>query len=578
MAISPRELPWLAWHGWEVLRGEGPRALWLRAQRRLVGAQGQVFREYARWLELEARGALAPAPAGVGPPLSVVTPVCDPPPQALRELLGSLRAQTHPWELCLADDASDSAAVRRLLDEAALDPRVRLVRSTSRRGIAAATNAALELASSPAVAFLDHDDLLAPEALARVSAALAHPEVDLVYSDEDKLDPRGRRSAPCLKPAFDPLLLLGANYLGHLLVVRRALLEELGRLRPGFDGSQDYDLVLRASERARLVGHVPRVLYHWRASPGSVARSPGAKPWAHEPARRALSEALARRGEPGRVEPGRWLGTYRVVREPPVPLAALSLVLAADRPPPWLAAELPALGLREVLCLGGAGTGAARAAEARQAAAERATGSHLLYLGRVRPTGGARRALEALLSQLGRPGVGFVGGQVLDPAGRVREQGLALGHGPDGLAALPEPGLLPDAPGYFGLASLPRSAAALGDQVLLVARATVLALGWRLDGQAGAVELCWRGAADGLRAVVTPEASFSAEADAAPDASDGAAALRAALGGEVPLDPYWSPGFQRGRAGLGLTAEPPAPPWAPPYRLARARDGAWRLG
>lgn len=567
MRIRPREWPALARRGWETLRAEGPQAAWLRAERRLFGAQGRVFRDYAAW----AGQAPAPPVGPAGPPLSVITPVCDPSPGGLVELLAGLRAQSHPWELCLADDASRSAEVRRILDQAARDPRVRLVRHPRRLGPAAATNAATALAGFPALAYLDHDDLLAPHALALAAAPLTDARVDLVYSDEDKLDPAGRRASPFLKPAFDPLLLLGTNYLSHLLVVRRELVDALGGLRPAYDGSQDYDLVLRASERARLIAHVPRVLYHWRATPDSLARSPLAKEWAYPAARRALEDALRRRGEAGRVRPGRFLGTWAVEREPLVAPEDVSAIVAADRPPAWLRG----LPLREVLCVG-----SGRAAD-RQRAAERARGAHLLYLGSVRARGPARAALDALLAQAGRRGVGFVSGQVLDRRGRVTAQGLALGHGPGALIGLPEPALGPDAPGYYGLAALPRSASAVGDEALLVPRALLLELGgWRLDGRAGAVELCWRGAGSGWRTVVTPAASFARQG-AGPAPVD--PRLRAALcngpgdghaAGEPPLDPFWSPAFQRGAPDLRLR---PAPPGAPAWRVVRAADGAWRL-
>ena len=171
-------------------------------------------------------------------------------------------------------------------------------------GIAAATNSALDHARGEHVVFLDDDDELHPRALETMAAAVAdNPEADVLYSDEDKLSPSGQRYVPTFKPDWSPDLLLSSAYLCHLLVVRRSLVEELGGLRPEFDGGQDYDLMLRATERARKVVHVPEILYHWRELAGSACGDTAAKPWAFEAGRRALESAVARRGFDAAVEP-----------------------------------------------------------------------------------------------------------------------------------------------------------------------------------------------------------------------------------------------------------------------------------
>ncbi len=238
------------------------------------------------------------------PVFSICLPVCDPPTAFLREAIASVRAQVYPhWQLCIADDASQDAAVVACLDEAAGDPRIRVVRQAKRGGIAAATNAALSLADGDFVAFLDHDDILAPHALYRFAVvAAADPFVGLMYSDEDKIDDdREHRFDPYFKPDWSPETLLGKMYIGHFLAIRRSLVEAAGRMRSDFDGSQDYDLVLRVSEITARIVHVPDVLYHWRAHPGSAAAKPDAKPYARDAAIRALRETLERRGEPGTV-------------------------------------------------------------------------------------------------------------------------------------------------------------------------------------------------------------------------------------------------------------------------------------
>jgi Glycosyl transferase family 2 len=557
-SVRPREVPRLTRHALDVVRDEGWRSLVARGRRFLLGSQAQVFRDYRRWLRqpppVHTRSAAADATL-----VSVVVPVCDPPPALLTDLLGSLRAQSHPgWELCLADDASQSATVQRLLRRAVDEGqgRVRLApRSERRRGIALTTNAALDLARGEVVAFLDHDDRLAPDALARAAGVLAaEPTVGLAYSDEDKLDMRGRRTTPFFKPAFDPVLHLACNYMSHLLVARRGLIEEVGRLRPEFDGSQDYDLALRLCERTERVAHLPHVLYHWRQVPGSVAHRPRAKEWAYEAARHALEAALARRGLAGRVEPGPWLGSYRALLEPPAEPAEVSAVVSADAPPAWLAAA----GVGEVLC---AGSGQAAA---REACADRARGRYLLLVGDVSPRRDPRAALEALLGLLAHPGVAIASGKLLRGDHAVVEHGLALGHGAGGVAAFLESGAWPHDPGYFGLLSVPRSVSAVGDALLLIERSLFEDLGGlrpdRFPSAGGGVDLCRRAALRGLRAAVTPEAVFSLPAgqrvrhDYGLDAAG--PALRAEHGPGRVIDPFFNPNFLRGVDTLRLSAQP----------------------
>ena len=193
------------------------------------------------------------------------------------------------WELCIADGGSDNPAVRQVLEQAAsADARVRVTYLSENRGIAGNTNAALSLATGSFVAFLDHDDWLARFALYDVATAIAdRPELDFVYSDEDKVDAlTGReRYAPHFKPAWSPETFLSHNYLNHFTVIRKTLVDAVGGLRDGFEGSQDYDLYLRVISRTDEIAHIPRVLYHWRAVPrlgggqpaGEAARIPGSQ-------------------------------------------------------------------------------------------------------------------------------------------------------------------------------------------------------------------------------------------------------------------------------------------------------------
>jgi GT2 family glycosyltransferase len=246
-------------------------------------------------------------------------PVCDTEAWMLEAAFGSVVAQAYPrWELCVADDASVRAeTLAKLESMAKRDSRVKLVHLEERSGISTATNAALGLATGDHVAFLDHDDVLKPHALAQVVRWLnADPTLDLLYSDEDKLDTAGRLTEARWKPDFSPNLLLCQNYVCHLLVVRRALVERLGGLRPEFDGSQDYDLVLRVTDETDRVAHIPDSLYSWRMHERSAASAGDNKPWAWMAAQRALGDWLIRRedrgGFGGWTEEGAWFDVHRV--------------------------------------------------------------------------------------------------------------------------------------------------------------------------------------------------------------------------------------------------------------------------
>lgn len=247
------------------------------------------------------------------PLISVVMPVYNTDPRLLRQAVGSVRDQLYEnWELCIGDDASSRADTSQLVDELASDARVRVARLAENSGISAATNAALALVRGEFVAFMDHDDLLKPHALAQVARWLdADPGLDVVYTDEDKVDDDGELSDPHLKPDWSPDLLMSMNYVSHLTVVRRELVERVGGLRADFDGSQDYDLLLRVDELTDRIAHIPEPLYSWRKTEGSAAADPWAKPYAASAAKRALAEALQRRGTPGRIEDTRFPTFYR---------------------------------------------------------------------------------------------------------------------------------------------------------------------------------------------------------------------------------------------------------------------------
>src|SRR5918997_4716010 len=241
----------------------------------------------------------------MSPRFSVVTPVYDPPVDVLRATIRSVTEQTFTdWQLVLVDDLSPTSAVLETLDEAAAaDPRITVVRRATNGGIVAASNDALAAATGEFVALLDHDDELHPDALRLVDEALrARPEADYAYTDEDKIDAHGFRSGPFYKPDWSPERFRTQMYTCHLSVLRRSLVDEVGGFDAAYEGAQDWDLVLRVTERARKVVHVPKVLYHWRMLASSTAASgEEAKPYAYHAGTRALQAHCDRIALPATV-------------------------------------------------------------------------------------------------------------------------------------------------------------------------------------------------------------------------------------------------------------------------------------
>lgn len=248
------------------------------------------------------------------PRFSVVTPVYETPPALLDACIDSVRRQSFAdWELVLVDDGSPSPRVRdQLALAAASDPRIRVVLRPVNGGIVAASNDALAAARGELVALLDHDDLLHPDALAEMDRVI-DDDVDYAYSDSDLIDEAGHHLEPFYKPDWSPERFRCQMYTNHLGVLRRALVDEVGGFRDGYEGAQDFDLVFRVTERADRVVHVRRVLYHWRITEASVNASPDAKPYAWVSGRRAIASHLERTGFDATVEEEMALpGLYRL--------------------------------------------------------------------------------------------------------------------------------------------------------------------------------------------------------------------------------------------------------------------------
>ena len=265
------------------------------------------------------------------PLLSIIMPVYNPPIEMLREAIESVKAQVYfNWELCIADDASTDEKVRLFLDQSVqADHRIKVIYREENGHISKASNSALDIADGEFIVLMDNDDALPEHALFWVAKTInKYPDAAIIYSDEDKIDEQGVRSAPYFKTDWNPYLFRSHNMISHLGVYRKALVERVGKFRLGMEGSQDYDLALRCSEQvdsAQII-HIPRVLYHWRMHAGSTAMSGDEKPYAQNAGQKALDEHLKRSGIAGHAELLDF-GMYRVHYDLPERKPLVSLII-----------------------------------------------------------------------------------------------------------------------------------------------------------------------------------------------------------------------------------------------------------
>jgi GT2 family glycosyltransferase len=545
--------------------------------------------DYDRWIEeFETRNPrvieLKMRTFKANPLISIVMPVYRTPPGILTKAILSVTAQSYKnWELCIADDASESADVQKILERyAEQDSRIKVKFLKSRSGIALCSNAALDLASGEFIALLDHDDELAEDALFYVVEALnRHPELDVLYSDEDKIDEHGRRYDPFFKPDWSPDLILSENYIAHLLVCRRELLLQTGAFRSGFDGSQDHDLVLRLTEKSDRIFHLPRILYHWRATASSTASISTQKSYAAEAARRAIEEHLQRRAVSGKVVPGsfpgRWRVRYALGDEP-----AVSVIIASGGKIDILRENLESLFSKteyrnvEVIVIDNskkdrieqlvtAWPSPARPlryidwrdqqfnyAVINNEAARRSNSPILLFLNDDTSviSGGW---LTAMVEMVVRPEVGAVGAKLLYPDGRIQHAGVVMGlFGNCGHAFK---GLEGDAHHYFDFPDVIRNVSAVTGACLMT-RADVFHEVGGFDEINFAVafndvDLCLKIREKGYRVVYTPhallyhrEAFSKTTKDLFPDSKE-VRAMQAKWKAVIQADPYYNQNLTR---------------------------------
>ncbi len=312
----------------------------LRAGSKVIGG-GSIDANYARWIkefdtlsQSDRDKILAHiSRLQYRPLISVVMPVYETPETPLRQAIESVRNQLYPhWELCIADDASKSPHIESVLRQAAsADPRIKWIRRETNGHISAASNSALALATGEFVALMDHDDLIADQALYEVAVALnKNKDLDIIYSDEDQIDEDNLRYKPYLKTDWNIDLFLAHNIISHLGVYRRTLVELVGGFREGFEGSQDYDLALRCVDETSpaLIHHIPAVLYHWRRNHSAASFSESQYSKCSDAAFRAVVDHLRRRNEAGEVRNHPLMpGWTQVVRPVPRVAPLVSLIV-----------------------------------------------------------------------------------------------------------------------------------------------------------------------------------------------------------------------------------------------------------
>jgi GT2 family glycosyltransferase len=549
------------------------------------------------------------------PLISVVMPVHDPLPDFLDQTIQSIRNQLYPvWELCIADDASIKPETRQVIERhRAEDARIRVAYRAVNGHICQATNTALDQATGEFVALADHDDLLSEHSLYWIAAELErHPDADIIFSDSDLVDDHNRRFAPYLKGDFNLELMLGHNMVSHLGVYRRSLVELVGRMRVGLEGSQDYDLLLRtfAASDARRVRHIPAVLYHWRQSKNAPSYSARSFDRCIQAARRAVGDFLRARGIAADVVPAPQMPNFqRVVYRLPDPAPKVTVIVPTRNRADLLArcidgllgaTDYPALEVAivdndsdEPQALALLGELARRAgvrviphpgpfnfAAINNHAVAATDGPVLAFLNNdieITQSGWLRE----MVSRAVQPDVGAVGAKLFYPDGTIQHAGIVTGLGADRISGHPYTRAPRDSAGSFGDLLLAREVSAVTAACLTIRRSVFVETGGfdqaNLAVSYNDVDLCLRLRERGYRNIVTPFAELVHDESASRGADDGPekrarleremAYMRARWGDALERDPCYSPNFSFDSA---------VPDFARPPRVVRpwvkARD------
>lgn len=413
------------------------------------------------------------------PRFSILMATRNSQPEWFQQAVDSVLAQIYPdWQLSIVDDASGQPV------RPPGDPRISFASLPSRAGISGALNRALAMADGDYIGVLDHDDFLEPDALYRFAEALQRQRYEVLYSDEDYVDEKGRPVRPNLKPDWSPELLTNCMYAGHLVVASRALMDEIGGFRSEYDGAQDYDLALRLTDQPVAVAHIRHILYHWRQHGESIAQRPDAKPWANDSGRRAVEDMIRRRRWDAKVEQAEVPTRYHVVR------------------------NLSRRELASIVITQGSGksleqnTGYKNIEIIRDVS--KAEGFYLVFLDDdVRPRD--PDWLARLLAIAQRPEVGVAGAKLLYPNGAIQHSGIVAGM-PGGFG-FPGRGLYQS--DYWRWLDYTRNVTAVSSACLVTRRQVYESLGgfdsaFRSD--LAAVDFCLRARKAGLEVILEQRA------------------------------------------------------------------------
>jgi GT2 family glycosyltransferase len=551
------------------------------------GSKGSVaWTPYQEWLQRHSASAgdldrmRHEARAFASQPLiSIITPVFDTSVPWLEEAVESVLAQAYEnWELLLIDDGSSASDLLNALPAvAARDRRITLAQVGEHKGISAASNQGLGLARGEWVTFLDHDDVLEPDALFQIVKLLqTHPDADLIYSDEDKLAENGC-DAPLFKPDWSPDFLLSYNYVGHLTAVRRETVQKVGGFRPEFDGAQDYDLFLRVIEQSDRIHHIPRVLYHWRRSEASSAISVRQKPGQLDASRLAIEAHLKRRSEPAHVAVD-WRTHAFCVRRELAAAKKISIIIPIRSEPEELRRGVENLTRAtrypnyEIVIVGSedmAGkasdslpgiahcllrfSGAFNDSAVRNFAIKQTDSPWLLFMD------GNIEAIEPdwltiMAEHIQRPEVGAVGGRLLSPNDTIEHAGFVLGV--NGIVQPAFRGFPAEHPGANRQLQVTRNCSAVSGACMLTRRDVLQKVGGfdeSLPESLADVDLCLKMQRAGYLIVYTPFAKlyWHAPQHDRVDAR-GDAIMRERWPDVLQGDPYYNPNLSRERADFSL--------------------------
>src|SRR5205809_2370705 len=557
------------------------QTVWKKLDRKRGKPTSVAPNEYQKWFERHRASAQdlkrmrdEARAFAVRPLLSVITPVFDTPVQRLEEAVESVLAQAYEnWELVLVDDGSTGIELLSVLPRvAARDQRIVLTSLGKHGGISAASNHGIALARGEWVTFLDHDDVLEPDALFHIAKLLQnHPQADLIYSDEDKLGDTGFE-APLFKPDWSPDFFLSCNYLGHLTAVRRDVLQKTGGFRSQFDSAQDYDLLFRVIERTNRIHHIPRVLYHWRRSESSSAISVRQKPGQLEASRLAIEDHLKRRGERAHVAVD-WRTHAFCVRRELSETRKISVIVSSCPGPESLERCIGSLTSKtsysnyEIVFVHGDEfpqaakplhrllyfSGADNVSAAKNFAVNHTDSSWVMFLDDtievVDPDW-----LTIMAEHVQRPEVGAVGVQLLNSTGAVEEAGIVIGV--NKIAQPAFHGFPAERPGVNRQLQVTRNCSAVSSACMLTRREVFRAVGGfdeNLSGSLADVDLCLKMRRASYLIVYTPFVKLYWH-DTRPGRSDmaGEAIMEQRWAGVLQRDPYYNPNLSRERADFSL--------------------------